>query len=236
MFDSSSNISHCDFAEVCPEVSLFESENFEFEGVVPFKVPDFILSIIRCGYKIPFISSPPPQLFKNNGSAVNECVFVGDAILKLLRDNRIEEVFSSPDIVNPLSVSVQSSRKKRLILDLRHINLHLYKQKFRCEDLHTIKNVFAKDFFVFSFDLKSGYHHVDIFPDHRKYLAFSWDFGKGHTRYFQFTVLLFGLSSAPFIFTKLLKPLITNWRSQGIPIAIFFDDGVGAGLHQRRPR
>ena len=38
MFDSSSNISQCDFAEVCPEVSLFESENFEFEGVVPFNV------------------------------------------------------------------------------------------------------------------------------------------------------------------------------------------------------
>ena len=251
MFDNSSNTSQCDSTEGCPEVSLFESESFEFEGVVPFNVsadrpqvsvkgklfksighwqllgaPDFILSIIRCGYKIPFISMPPPQLFKNNGSAVNECVFVGGVILELLRDNRIEEVFSSPDIVNPLSVSVQSSGKKRLILDLRHINLHIYKQKFRCEDLHTIKNVFAKDFFVFSFDLKSGYHHVDIFPDHRKYLAFSWDFGKGHTRYFQFTVLPFGLSSAPFIFTKLLKPLITHWRSQGIPIPIFFDDGV----------
>ena len=32
MFD---NISQCDFAEVCPELSLFESENFEFEDVVP---------------------------------------------------------------------------------------------------------------------------------------------------------------------------------------------------------
>ena len=79
--------------------------------------------------------------------------------------------------------------------------------------------------FVFSFDLKSGYHHVDIFPEHRKYLAFSWDF---HTRYFQLTALPFGLSSAPFIFTKLLKPLETHWRSRGIPIAIFFDDEVGA--------
>ena len=49
---------------------------------------------------------------------------------------------------------------------------------------------------LFSFDLKSGYHHVDVFPDHRKYLAFSWDFGVG-PRYFQFTVLPFGLSSAP---------------------------------------
>ena len=123
---------------------------------------------------------------------------VGDDILERWRDNRIEEVFSSPDIVNPLSVSVQSSGKKRLILDLRHTNLHIYKQKFRCEDLHATKNVFLKDFFVFSFDLNSGYHHVDIFSDHQKYLAFSWDFDKGHTRYFQFTVLPFGLSSAPF--------------------------------------
>ena len=81
----------------------------------------------------------------------------------------------------------------------------------------------------FPFDLKSGYHHVDIFPDYRKYLAFSWDFGNGHTRYFQFTVLPFGISSAPYIFTKLLKPLETHWRAHGIPIAIFFDDGVGAG-------
>ena len=70
--------------------------------------------------------------------------------------------------------------------------------------------------FVFSFDLKSGYHHVDIFPDHRKFLAFSWHFGTNRVRYFQFTVLPFGLSSAPFIFTKLIKPLEAFWRLQKI--------------------
>ena len=193
------------------------------------RAPEFILSIIRYGYKIPFISTPPPQHYPNNASAIKEAEFVGEAILELLRDNRVEGIFSPPDIVNPLSVSVQSSGKKRLILDLRHINLHVYKQKCKCEGLHTIKNAFSEDYYVFSFDLKSGYHHVDIFPDHRKYLAFSWDFGNGHTRYFQFTVLPFGLSSAPYIFTKLLKPLETHWRANGIPIAIFFDDGVGAG-------
>ena len=149
--------------------------------------------------------------------------------MELLHDNRAEEIISPPDIFNPLSVSVQPNGKKRLILDLRHINLHVYKQKFKCENLNTIKNTFAKDFFVFSFDLKSGYHHVDIFPDHREYLAFSWEFVPGHLRFFQFTVLPFGLSSAPYIFTKLLKPLETHWRAQGIPIVIFFDDGVGAG-------
>ena len=212
-----------------PQVSVKGKLNSSFHHWQSLGAPEFILSVIRCGYKIPFISTPPSQRYSNNASAINEAEFVGEAILELLRDNRVEELFSPPDIVNPLSFSVQSSGKKRLILDLRHINLHVYKQKFKCEGLHTIKSAFAKDYFVFSFDLKSGYHHVDIFPDHRKYLAFSWDFVGGHTRYFQFTVLPFGLSSAPYIFTKLLKPLETHWRAQGIPIAIFFDDGVGAG-------
>ena len=63
---------------------------------------------------------------------------------------------------------------------------------------------------------------MDIFPDHRKFLAFSWHFGTNCVRYFQFTVLAFGLSSALFIFTKLIKPLEAFWRLQGIPIAIFF--------------
>ena len=40
-----------------------------------------------------------------------------------------------------------------------------------------------------------------------------------------FTVLPFGLSSAPHIFTKTLKPLEKHWRHQGICIAIFLDDG-----------
>ena len=64
----------------------------------------------------------------------------------------MEEIFSPPDIVNPLSVSVQANGKKRLILDLRHINLHIFKQKFKCEGLHTIKSALSKNYFVFSFD------------------------------------------------------------------------------------
>ena len=81
---------------------------------------------------------------------------------------------------------------------------------------------------MFSFDLKSGYHHVEIFPEHRQYLLFSWIFSSGVTRYFQFSVLPFGLSSAPYLFTKLLKPLVKKWRTEGKSIVVFLDDGLGA--------
>ena len=90
--------------------------------------------------------------------------------------------------------------------------------------------------FSFQIDLNSGYHHVEIFPDHRNYLAFSWDFGDGVVKYFQFTVLPFGLSSALYLFTKLLKPILTSWRCKGIPMAIFLDNCSGVGINSIRPK
>ena len=87
--------------------------------------------------------------------------------------NRCVEVLDYPPaIVNPLSVSIQSSGKKRLILDLRHVNLYIFKQKFKCEDLKVALKVLSKGFYLFKFDLKSGYHHVEIFPDHRRFWLF----------------------------------------------------------------
>ena len=193
--------------------------------------PGFILSVIRDGYKIPFIVFPPPKVSPNNGSALKEREFVSEAICNLISNKCLEVLDHPPAIVNPLSVSIQSSGKKRLILDLRHVNLYIFKQKFKCEDLSVALKVMSKGYYLFKFDLKSGYHHVEIFPDHRKYLAFAWDFGDGVLKYFQFAVLPFGLSSAPFLFTKLLKPVVTSWRCKGIPMVIFLDDGLGGGAN-----
>ena len=77
---------------------------------------------------------------------------------------------------------------------------------------------------MISFDLKSAYHHISIFPDHCKFLSFAWDMGEG-VRYFSFQVLPFGLSSAPYIFTKCLRPLVKHWRERGYFAVIYLDDG-----------
>ena len=88
----------------------------------------FILDAIDQGYRIPFHSSPPVSFSSNNKSALAHPDFVEEAISELLVSHRIFESDSLPHNVNPLSVSVQSSGKKRLILDLRFINKHLWKQ------------------------------------------------------------------------------------------------------------
>ena len=109
--------------------------------------PGFILSVIRDGYKIPFIDLPPPKVTPNNSSALKEREFVSEAIFDLLKNKCVEVLDRPPAIVNPLSVSVQSSGKKRLILDLRHVNLYILKHKFKCEDLSVALKVISKGFY-----------------------------------------------------------------------------------------
>ena len=80
---------------------------------------------------------------------------------------------------------------------------------------------------MFKFDLKSGYHHVDIYPEHQWYLGFRWDI-KGAPQFYVFTVLPFGLSTACYIFTKLLRPLIKHWRGKDNKAIIYLDNGIVA--------
>ena len=79
---------------------------------------------------------------------------------------------SCPKKANRLSVSVQSSGKKRLILDLRFVNKHVWKQKVKFEDLKVALNYFDKGHFMFSVVLKRGYHHMVIFPPHQTFWVF----------------------------------------------------------------
>ena len=62
---------------------------------------------------------------------------------------------------------------------------------FRLDDWKMMMQYVHKGDFIFSFDLKSGYHHLDIFSGHQQYLGFSVRFGS-HIRYFSFTVLYSG--------------------------------------------
>ena len=132
-----------------------------------------------------------------------------------------------PLIVNPLSLATNSGSKNRLVLDLKHINPHLHTLKFKCEDVDTAVLLLNPGDFLFTFDIKSAYHHIEIFQDHQTYLGFQWGYTNGKPQYFVFRVLPFGLSTAPLVFTKILKPVLRHWRSSGKRVCMFLDDGLG---------
>ena len=67
-----------------------------------------------------------------------------------------------PKVCSPLQVVFSSKGKSWLVLDLRFINQYLLNRKFKCESLDLVSNMFEHNEYFFAFDLKSGYHHVDM--------------------------------------------------------------------------
>ena len=120
----------------------------------------FILQTIELGYKLPFLSIPNSCFLTNNRSAKDNSFFVESAIAELLVNNLVEEVFL-PQLSLTL-VSTNRSGKCRLILDLREVNKHLDYLPVKYEDLKIIKQYLEPNSYMFSFDLKSGYHHGEI--------------------------------------------------------------------------
>ncbi len=130
--------------------------NFQFWEQIG--APEDIIQVIKHGYKIPFVNSPPSARFNNNKSAINNSDFVIEAVNDLLSKGLIVECATVPDIVNPLTVSIQSSGKNTLILDLHYVNHFMWKQKIHFDDWNVAKEYFTLGHYMFAFDLKSGYH------------------------------------------------------------------------------
>ncbi|CAC5397425.1 unnamed protein product [Mytilus coruscus] len=123
---------------------------------------EFVINTIKHGYVIPFLQTPTSMSFKNNKSANVHSKFVNEAISELLNIGCVIETPFQPFVVNPLSVAVQSSGKKRLILDLNEVNVFIKKERIKFEDWKVALNYFTKDCYQFKFDLKSGYFHYDV--------------------------------------------------------------------------
>ena len=87
----------------------------------------FIRQIILQGYKIPSIYTPASAQFPNNRSAIQNSDFVDQAIFDLLVDGSVFECELRPNHREPLSVFIQSTGKKRLLLDLQYPNYYVKK-------------------------------------------------------------------------------------------------------------
>lgn len=71
-------------------------------------------------------------------------------------------------------------------------------------------------------DLKDKYFLVPVHTAHRKYLRFRFDT-------YEHSCLPFGQCSAPYVFIKLLKPILTHLRGKGHKLVAYLDDVLCIG-------
>ena len=89
----------------------------------------------------------------------------------------------------------------------------------KLEDIKTVKTLVHQGCFLASLDMKDAYYLISIEKKSRKFLRFIFT-GK----IYKFTCLSFGLNVAAYLFTKIMKPVITFLRKRGFLSAIYFDD------------
>lgn len=186
------------------------------------KSDKFLVKLLAEGYCIPFVKAVNSYFLKNNNSARRFSTFVESEVVSLLDKGVIVPVPVS-SFINPLSVADQGA-KLRLILDCSHLNEFIAKYRFKLDGMPTVLRMFSPGCFMVKLDLKSGYHHVDIHPNHQKFISFSWN-----AQCYSFSVLPFGLSSAPYAFTKILRPFVSRWRSLGFKVVMYLDDLIALG-------
>lgn len=113
----------------------------------------------------------------------------------------------------------KSDGSKRFILNLKPLNKFINSPHFKMEDSRTLMKLLQQDNFMATLDLKDAYFLVPIHRNYRKYLRFKICQGL-----YQFKCLPFGLSVAPYVFTKIMKPVLQRFREQGIMVVGYLDD------------
>ena len=113
-----------------------------------------------------------------------------------------------PHIINPLTVAYNKKGKPRLFLDCRNLHKYLHTFRLKYDDINTARQIFEKDTFLYYFDIRGAYNHIDIFQSHRTYLGFAWCDENGTESFYVYNSLAFGLASAGDIFSKVVRVMV----------------------------
>lgn len=179
-----------------------------------------ILSYIA-GYKIPFDKmprqlAPPPEPNlselerKDHRTAINDLLLKG-AISKCKTEKG--------EYLSPYFLRKKPSGEHRFILNLKKLNQFLTAPHFKMESLKNAIKLIERNDHMATIDIKDSYFLIPIAKQHRKFLKFTFE-----RKLYRFNVLPFGLSTAPFVFTKLLKPVMERLRLNLLISVVYLDD------------
>jgi hypothetical protein len=135
-----------------------------------------------------------------------------------------ENVITSPIFTVPKK---GDDSKRRPVHNLRWVNQHIQKQKFKMLTMKEVKRAIFKNAYMAKIDLKDMFWQVPVHPRDQRFLGFHWQ-GKNYT----FNGLPMGLTSSPMIATKVFKPVIAKLQEMGHQVLIYIDDLLILGRTQ----
>ena len=132
--------------------------------------------------------------------------------------------FMVPALVMPFvhiwfTVPKPHSDKRRPVSAMGIFNEFLIPRHFKMEGLHSLQLILRPLDFMTVIDIKAAFPTLGIHPRYRNYFIFQF-----RGKFYRYRGSVFGISSLPRAWTKLLRPVMAFLRSFGIRLVIFSDD------------
>ena len=148
----------------------------------------------------------------------------------------LDDLPNVPGHYSRIFLVLKKNGKLRLIIDLSVLNHFVYTQTFKMKTQRKVKDAIQLNDWAFSLDLTDAYLHIPIHRLSRKYLRFTL-----RGRVYQFKALPFGLSTCPFVFTRLMTVIVTFLsviatflRRRAITLHPYLDDWLARNQNRRR--
>ena len=161
------------------------------------------------GYQLELVGFPyqdcipsPPCWTRMNSALIT------DEVEKLIRKRAISLVTPvAGQFLSHIFTVPKKDGSQRVVVNLRPLNRFIMKCHFKMEGAGMLRDLLQRNDWLVSIDLKDAYLSILIAERDRKFLRFLWE-----EQIYEFRCLPFGLSSAPRVFTKLLKPVMALLR------------------------
>ena len=180
----------------------------------------WVLEVVK-GYKLeldckPVQHRPPPPLIMSE----KDTALTQTEIEKMVTKRAIVPVAPCDgQFLSQLFLIPKKDGSSRPVVNLKALNKFITRKKFKMEGAHFLRDLLRPGDWMASIDLKDAYFSVTMAQQDRKLLRFSWQ-----GQMYEFQCLPFGLSSAPRVFTKLLKPVTALLRQRGLRLILYLDD------------
>ena len=166
-------------------------------------------------------------LFSKVNRAIDEWQEIEQAIETLKEKGAIKMCKAEKgQFLSPYFLVPKPDGSFRFMFNLKKFNSHVKSVHFKLEDLKPVTKLISSGDHMVSIDLQDAYLLVPVHKQSQKYLKFEF---RGNM--YKFVCLPFGLSTSPYVFPKILNPVMKILRSQAYRSVIYLDDILCIGSH-----